>query len=93
MNETTFKLPTTAGEIDFDFMEKYIAELEAQRIAELEAYLVATELSDYTLTKKEESSLQKFAKLNERERVILNDNPENLKWKEFKIGELFASFN
>ncbi len=68
MNETTFKLPTTAGEIDFDFMEKYIAELEAQRIAELEAYLVATELSDYTLTKKEESSLQKFAKLNERER-------------------------
>ena len=56
-------------------MEKYIAELEAQRIAELEAqriaeleaYLVATGLSDYTLTKKEESSLQKFAKLNERE--------------------------
>ena len=78
-------------------MEKYIAELEAQRIAELEAYLVATGLSDYTLTKKEESSLQKFAKLNERERererVILNDNPENLKWKEFEIGELFESFN
>ena len=68
-------------------MEKYIAELEA--------YLVATGLSDYTLTKKEESSLQKFAKLNERERerVILNDNPENLKWKEFEIGELFESFN
>ena len=70
-------------------MEKYIAELEA--------YLVATGLSDYMLTKKEESSLQKFAKLNERERererVILNDNPENLKWKEFEIGELFESFN
>ena len=95
LSELIIKLPTTAGEIDFDFMEKYIAELEAQRIAELEAYLVATGLSDYTLTKKEESSLQKFAKLNERERerVILNDNPENLKWKEFEIGELFESFN
>ena len=68
LSELIIKLPTTAGEIDFDFMEKYIAELEAQRIAELEAYLVATGLSDYTLTKKEESSLQKFAKLNERER-------------------------
>lgn len=38
------QLPTKNGKIDFDFMEKFIAELEAERIAELEAYLLATGL-------------------------------------------------
>jgi len=37
-------LPTKNGKIDFDFMEQFIAELEAERIAELEAYLLATGL-------------------------------------------------
>lgn len=31
------KLPTKNGKIDFDFMESFIAELEAERVAELEA--------------------------------------------------------
>lgn len=35
---------------DWDFMEKYIVELEQERIAELEQYLVATGLNDYELT-------------------------------------------
>ncbi len=53
--------PTTAkGGIDFVYMEKYIAELEAERIAELEAYLKVTGLSDYTLTKKESNALEKL---------------------------------
>ncbi len=38
------QLPTKNGKIDFDFMESFIAELEAERIAELEAYLSATGL-------------------------------------------------
>lgn len=38
------QLPTKNGKIDFDFMEQFIAELEAERIAELEAYLLATGL-------------------------------------------------
>ena len=46
-------LPTKKGEPDFAFMESFVAELEAERIAELEAYLVATGLKDYTLTKEE----------------------------------------
>jgi hypothetical protein len=33
------QLPTKNGGIDFDFIEEFIAELEAQHIAELEAYL------------------------------------------------------
>lgn len=43
--------------IDFDFMEHFIAELEAERIKELEAYLEAAELKDYKLTAEEESAL------------------------------------
>lgn len=38
------QLPTKNGKIDFDFMNQFIAELEAERIAELEAYLLATGL-------------------------------------------------
>lgn len=57
------QLPTSDGEINFDFMESFIAELEADRIAELEAYLLATGLNNYTLTKEEEKALENFEKL------------------------------
>ena len=69
-------------------MEKYIAELEAQRIAELEAYLVATGLSDYMLTKKEETALERFKSCGGGGGT-LSENSEKLEWKEFEIGELF----
>lgn len=48
--DITINLPTKNGEIDFDFIEEFVAELEAMRLAELEAYLEATGLRDYTLT-------------------------------------------
>ena len=35
------------GEIDFDFMESFVAEMEAQRIAELSAYLKAGGYDNY----------------------------------------------
>ena len=62
------KLPTKNGEIDFDFMERFVAELEAQRVAELEAqrvaeleaYLTATGLKDYELTAAEQKALDDF---------------------------------
>ena len=47
------QLPTKNGRIDFDFMESFVAELEAQRVAELEAYLTVTGLKDYELTEEE----------------------------------------
>ena len=61
-------LPTKNGEIDFAFMENFIAELEAEsiaeleaeRIAELEAYLRVTGLSDYILTEEERAVLEAF---------------------------------
>lgn len=71
---TKISLPIKNGEINFPFMEKFIAELEAQRIAELQAYLLAAGLTDYILTAKEEKALQE-----------LNTHKMSL----FRIGSLF----
>lgn len=49
----TIQLPVLNGQIDFDFMENVIEELEAERIEELEAYLRVTGLKDYHLNKDE----------------------------------------
>ncbi|WP_155964393.1 restriction endonuclease subunit S [Streptococcus ruminantium] len=42
------------SDIDWQFMEEFIKELEAERIQELEAYLIATNLNDYHLTDEEQ---------------------------------------
>lgn len=51
---------TGNGEIDFDFMENFVAELESHRVAELESYLLATGLKDYTLTEEERNALENY---------------------------------
>lgn len=53
-------LPIKNKKIDFDFMEHFIAELEAERIAELEAYLAATGLKDFELTTEEQKALDDY---------------------------------
>ncbi len=60
MNKTKIQLPVRNGTIDFEFMESFIAELEAQRFAELEAYLLVTGLKDYNLTIEEQQALDNF---------------------------------
>lgn len=52
MRKTKIQLPILNGKINFEFMEDFISELEQAKIRELEAYLQATGLSNYTLTKK-----------------------------------------
>ena len=69
------QLPTKKGKIDFDFMESFIAELEAEHLAELEAYLLATGLKDYALTAEEQQVLNDF---------------ENVKWQTFNLEKLFG---
>lgn len=69
------ELPTKDKKIDFDFMESFIAELEARHIAELEAYLSVTGLKDYFLTPEEEKVLKDF---------------ENWKWDSFNLEVLFG---
>ena len=69
------QLPIKNNQIDFAFMESFIAELEAERVAELEAYLLATGLKDYNLTEEEERVLEEFRDIN---------------WKTFNLEKLFG---
>ncbi|WQX47737.1 restriction endonuclease subunit S [Helicobacter pylori] len=77
-NAQTFK------DIDFIFMEKFIAELEQCRLAELEAYLKATGLENTTLSNDEENALNLFNGNNSR-----GNTPCGLTWQHFKLGDLF----
>ena len=74
---TKIQLPIKDGEIDFDFMESFIAELEAQRIAELSAYLKVSGFDNYELSAEERDALQKFAELNSDD------------WGTYTVGNLF----
>lgn len=75
INDTIIQLPiTSSGEIDFDFMESFISELEEERMRKLNAYLQTTGLKNYELTTAEQTVLEKF---------------EHVKWGEFKLGDLF----
>lgn len=47
----------TPDDIDWAYMERYIAELERERIAELDAYLKAAGLDDCELTAEDEAAL------------------------------------
>lgn len=44
-------------DIDWEYMESFIQELEAERIQELEAYLISTGLNDYRLSNKDKDLL------------------------------------
>ncbi len=73
----------TLDDIDFHFMEKFIAELEQCRLAELEAYLKATGLENTTLSSDEENTLKLF------NNFIGGNTPCGLRWQSFKLGDLF----
>ena len=68
--------------INFDFMESFIRELEEERIRELEeerirelnAYLLATGLKDYALSAEEEKALETF---------------KTVQWGEFEFKQIF----
>ena len=60
--------------IDFDFMESFIRELEEERIRELNAYLLATGLKDYALSAEEEKALETF---------------KTVQWGEFEFKQIF----
>ncbi|MGN8390342.1 restriction endonuclease subunit S [Helicobacter pylori] len=76
----------TFEDIDFDFMEKFIAELEQCRLAELEAYLKATGLENTTLSNDEENALNLF---NDNNSGGGGNTPCGLTWQSFKLGDLF----
>ncbi|RVZ21631.1 restriction endonuclease subunit S [Helicobacter pylori] len=78
----------TLEDIDFDFMEKFIAELEQCRLAELQAYLKATGLENTTLSNEEENALNLFNGNNSGG----GNTPCGLTWQSFKLGDLFEIY-
>ena len=72
----TMRLPVTDnGFINFDFMESFIAELEAERVAELSAYVTVSGLDNYELSGDEVQALQNYSLLT---------------WKSFNLECLFG---
>ncbi|GAA7443242.1 restriction endonuclease subunit S [Helicobacter pylori] len=78
----------TLDDIDFNFMEKLIAELEQCRLAELEAYLKATGLSNTALSNDEENALNAFNGKNSGG----GNTSCGLRWQSFKLGDLFEIY-
>ena len=72
-----FSLPITNNKkIDFNFIEKFITELEQERISQLDIYLNASGLKDYTLTTEEKHVLGDF-------------ESGKIKFKEFNVVDIF----
>lgn len=77
------KLPVEDGKINFDFIESFVAELEAHQIveieayqkAELETYLAVCGFDSYELSVEELNALQEYPAIN---------------WKLFNIEKLFG---
>lgn len=63
IQELSVRLPIkNDGSINFNFMESFIAELEAERVAELSAYLKVSGLDNYELSDDEKDVVVKFQK-------------------------------
>lgn len=77
LRKIKIKLPTVNEEIAFDYIEEFIATMEAERLATLEAYLLATGLNDYELSEEEREVIGQFG---------------NIEWHEFMNDELFEIF-
>ncbi|MBX2905888.1 MAG: restriction endonuclease subunit S [Taibaiella sp.] len=69
---------TKEKQIDFDFIESLLAELETERIDKLEKHLSAHNLINFVLSEKEKKALENF---------------ENIEWGKFKLGVLFEKID
>ncbi|WP_414518038.1 restriction endonuclease subunit S [Streptococcus alactolyticus] len=74
LKKLTILLPINNEQIDFDFMESFIAELEAERIAELSAYLKVSGLDNYELSDEELKALRDY---------------DSIDFEEFEYQEVF----
>ena len=83
------KLPIKYNSIDFEFMEKFISEIEKYYISKLDNYLLVTELKDYSLTNEEKEFIcnmdENFKNIN----LSLNNKLQRAEWSEYRMGDLF----
>ncbi|HDT8087596.1 TPA: restriction endonuclease subunit S [Enterococcus faecalis] len=75
LKKLTILLPINNEQIDFEFIDSFIAELEAERIAELSAYLKVSGLDNYELSDEELKALRDY---------------DSMEWREYRIGSLFS---
>lgn len=75
LKNTIISLPVRNGVVDFDFMERFIVELEKERFEVLDTFLSTTGLKEHEITSKEQLALDGF---------------KNLKWKLFNLENLFG---
>lgn len=74
LKNDVIELPKRNNQIDFDFMDSFIAELEAERIAELSAYLKVSGLDNYELSDEELKALRDY---------------DSIDFEEFEYQEVF----
>ena len=75
MNQTRIYLPKNKNNLDFEFMESIIRELEEKCVGELTAYLTVSGLNSYELTVEEQKAINIF---------------DSLDWKKFNLEKLFG---
>ncbi len=77
LKNTIISLPIkTDNAIDFEFMERFILEIENERFSVLNNYLEVNKLNNPKLSTEEEIVLAEFEK-------------DNFEWSDFKLGHLF----
>lgn len=81
----------TVDDIDWQYMEDRIKELEEDRIKELDAYLKVTNLDDYELTDEDEKVLSLSRKSTSNENGSLETDCQNgtLRFKRFIMHDIF----
>lgn len=74
IKEQTVSLPVKGDQIDFDIIETISAELETERIEQLETYLQTSGLKEYELNESELKSINEY---------------DNVEWGEFRMSRIF----
>ena len=81
----------TVNDIDWKYMQDRIAELEQDRIAELDAYLKVTGLDDYELTDEDKKALS-LKRTSDKANALETDCENGkVKFKKFALGALFTA--
>ena len=90
MDEITIKLPVKESEeINWEYMQERISELEQERISELEQYLIATGLNDYELTDEDKEILATKLTDGGASQSSTSTNGCLKEARMFRVGDLF----